>query len=748
MLVVFPYSHEQLVLSRLPFATMAIILLCVVFYFPVSRVKEAEDKSRDEAAERVKKLEQGNKYLKLPDEIVAKMSTDFREVYSRRQEWLDWYRQSPEEVNEFIRDWVRAAGRGPSDMSGPLEDLANDLRSMPGLHSVRASKEAAKDFKLAAVSSEAKVSFLMAARRIGKTLMDEQQAEFDSAWSDYRTKLASSRLDKFAFIPSKPSMLGVIAHQFMHPDFFHLLINMLFLWVAAVKLEDLWSRPVFIATFLFCGIAGALAHMTDDPQSSTPLMGASAAVAGLMGACLIRLSKSKIQFLYAYWFFSVSPKVGTFKAPAFVMLSIWLAAQIFSAAYFGVDATAPWSQIGGFGVGLVIAVVFKAIRFEQTVLGLEPEVHVDPRRAPLVAFQNRSRPAPRSAPRQEVRRPRPEPEPKPRPAPLSEPPAEAQPEEEVLKDSLFLPNLAEIDLPTDDAPEPKRQISGLSQLELPPIEELEQSLALPGLDPLDLPELDKPDESIGEPEQERAILSKADTSMLDDLAVEAFKADLAQIEAPVPEAQIHQGPNLASEMPLPYLPTMAVPASDQEEERHIELPAPISLGGLEGRPFSTKPIQITIREVELQKVRESGLSVTMYGSGSLMIPAEEIRHIAIGRIEKIDEGSSKKYFTSGTPPKGPALVLAAIKEKIAGKERDVILGYAIDDSKLRYEKLMRSTFATRQRNFIALTKIMLRFFKNASYMPCPGEVGENNLPIYKDADEFFGHIEEYLRQHT
>jgi membrane associated rhomboid family serine protease len=766
MIIVFPYGHDQLKISRLPFATMAIISICIIVYFPASSAFDADEKEEAAAGQKVDKYKENHKYIKLPDDMVTKMPEDFQFVYARRQEWIRWYRESPEEVNDFLGDWVKTAGRGPSDISGPLEDLAKDLRSMPGLHAVRARKDVGGNYKAAAVSSEAKAAFLLDLRGTSMAELDEQQGEFDRLYLKYKKNLQSSSLDRFAFIPTRPSLLGVIAHQFIHTRLFYLIFNMLFFWLAAVKLEDLWSRPVFIAVFLFCGIVGALTHMTMHPESAVPYIGASGAVAGMMGACLIRLAKTKIQFFYAYWFFSVSPKVGTFKAPAFMMLSLWLIGEFFSAAFFGSEAGAYWSHIGGFAAGAAIAVVFKIIRFEQVVLGVEPEISAGPEKEPISAFQRQRpklsasgganvKPASKAAaaPKKRVSSDRGDFA----PGPLKE---------DKLDEGIFIPGLSDIDLPVGDSPG-SDSVPRLSEIDLPPLDEMDQDDISLGASSPDAPTKDNTTEGVPDAEPgvpEELVLSSTDTSTLDRLAEEAFKSELTGDTSPEPKQATSDIPSVDHAdskppssipddlTPLAFLPTMSVPAretteKEKDEEFHIELPSPISLSGLEGRPIPTKPTQTTIREVELLKIREDGLSVAMYGSGSFMIPAEEIRYIAIGRIENVDKAGAQKFFTSGIVPKEPTLVITAIKRKITGQERDVILCYAMEDSKLRYDKLMRSTFATRHRNFIALTKIMLRFYKNAEYMPCPGAVGDNNLPIYNDVDEFFGYIEKYAGQH-
>jgi membrane associated rhomboid family serine protease len=777
MIIVIPYSHERLELKRLPFATMAIMLLCIVVYFPASSRLDAEEKRLEEAEKHLDDYRENHKYLTLPEDILARMPADFRAVYEARQEWIKWNKESPEAVDEFLRDWVRTTGRGPSDMAGPLEDLAKDLKMMPGIQAHVARREAGEDFKLTAISTEAEAAFLLALRGKKTDALDEEQQRFDQLYAEYNSALGSSSLSRFAFIPSKPSPLGAIAHQFIHRDAFHLILNMLFLWLIAVKLEDIWSRPVFIAMFLFCGIAGALTQMTHDPKSTEPLFGASAAVSGLMGACLIRLSTTKIQFFYAYWFFSTSPKVGTFKAPAFILLTLWLAAQILSFAIYGADATAHWSQIGGFASGLFIALIFKLIQFEKVVLGVEPEVQAPPAKTRLVAFQGRQ---PRLQPEREAR-PRPEREARPRspnkPAASSYP----QPAQSGLElgqtgpskdgapdDGFLLPDIGDIDLPTDGPSEQESQDFRLSAIELPPIDGMETGAALAAMPFLKLPSEDQGNVEAAATDRRGVDLNKADTSMLDKMAAEAVRSevapesenhsqgDTAQDRQAEPTAAVEHGAPVDSLAPLPYLPTMAasqhVDGQDTTDgktaEEHIALPAPVSLTGLGWKEISAKPVKTTVREVELKKIREAGLSVAMYGSGSLVIPAEEIRFIAIGRIEKVDPAAAEKFFTSGIAPKAPAMVLAAVKKKIVGKENDIILGYAMDEAKFKYDTLMRSTFSTRHRNFIALAKIMLRFYKNAEYLPCPGEVGENNLPIYADLNEFFEHIEKYAKQNS
>jgi predicted negative regulator of RcsB-dependent stress response len=144
----------------------------------------------------------------------------------------------------------------------------------------------------------------------------------------------------------------------------HLLGNMYLLWLCGCCIEDIWGRPVYAVLYATSGLAACLAHAAAFPESQAPLVGASGAIAGLMGAFLVRLHATRIRFFYMYWI-----HWGTFYAPAWVMLPLWLLSQCFYAFLHGeASPVAFWAHVGGFLFGAMGALFIKLTLLEAAFL--------------------------------------------------------------------------------------------------------------------------------------------------------------------------------------------------------------------------------------------------------------------------------------------------------------------------------------------------------------------------------------------
>ncbi|MGA1842265.1 MAG: rhomboid family intramembrane serine protease [bacterium] len=174
---------------------------------------------------------------------------------------------------------------------------------------------------------------------------------------------------KYGLIPSNPRLFNFFSSIFMHGGFFHLLFNMLFLWIAGCTIEDKWGRPLYLCFYLLSGVVAAYAHVLMFPKSSIPLIGASGAIAGAMGAFLVRMYKTRIRIIYVIWLFIFYAHSGDFFVPAYVALPFWFLQQIYYAlASAGTGETggvAFWAHIGGFVFGAIMAVVIKKYNFEE-----------------------------------------------------------------------------------------------------------------------------------------------------------------------------------------------------------------------------------------------------------------------------------------------------------------------------------------------------------------------------------------------
>ena len=204
-------------------------------------------------------------------------------------------------------------------------------------------------------------------------------SESDAAFGEWKqlcaresTIVEGSVLNRFGLIPSKMNRIHTyFTHLFIHAGIWHLLGNMLFLWIVGCLLEDSWGRIPFLLFFLAGGVIAGLIHCFQDASSHMPLVGASGAIAAAMGAFTIRHFWTKIRFFY-FVLLLFRPCVGTFFLPAFVFLPLWFAEQVamhyLNGRLGGVSNVAYMAHIGGFSVGVLTALAMRLTGFEERFL--------------------------------------------------------------------------------------------------------------------------------------------------------------------------------------------------------------------------------------------------------------------------------------------------------------------------------------------------------------------------------------------
>jgi membrane associated rhomboid family serine protease len=178
------------------------------------------------------------------------------------------------------------------------------------------------------------------------------------------------------FIPAVKHPTTVLTYMFMHAGWMHLLGNMLFLFLTGPLIEDLYGRALFGTMYLASGIEAALVFAMHAGASTSPLVGASGAIAGVMGAFLIRLGKERIRFLFIP---IVLMPWHTFKIwlPAYVVLPLWLGQQFWYAHSSDQGSgVAWWAHIGGFVFGALVAGLVRLTRIEERYIsaGIEREI--------------------------------------------------------------------------------------------------------------------------------------------------------------------------------------------------------------------------------------------------------------------------------------------------------------------------------------------------------------------------------------
>jgi len=305
LFILFPIGHKDAVVDRLPYVTIAIIVLNILIFLVTGFSKS-----------KLEKL-----YMEKLEQIV--------EFYSRHAD-LD--------IEEIIQDDNR-------QLKAILYDLKERYANNWG--------------------------------NTSSTIRDKN--EFIQLIDELNQIKYSVPSYKYGVIPSNAKLFNYFSSMFMHGGFFHLFFNMIFLWIAGCTIEDKWGRPLYLGFYLLSGIMASFAHVLMFPNSIIPLIGASGAIAGTMGAFLIRMYKTKIRIFY----YLVFVHAGTAFVPAYVALPFWFLQQIYFAIFIPNagerGGVAFWAHIGGFVFGTVVAVIIKKYSIEEKYIrpNIEKQISIE-----------------------------------------------------------------------------------------------------------------------------------------------------------------------------------------------------------------------------------------------------------------------------------------------------------------------------------------------------------------------------------
>ncbi|KGJ05579.1 Membrane associated serine protease, rhomboid family [Paracoccus halophilus] len=144
---------------------------------------------------------------------------------------------------------------------------------------------------------------------------------------------------------------GLVTHMFLHAGIMHIAGNMLFLWVFGDNLEDQMGHLGFLVFYLVCGLAAAGGQILSDPFSTVPMVGASGAIAGVMGGYLLLFPRARVDVIAI-----IIIIIKRFTIPAWVLLMVWFGIQLVAQAVQADDGVAYIAHIAGFIAGMVLAV--------------------------------------------------------------------------------------------------------------------------------------------------------------------------------------------------------------------------------------------------------------------------------------------------------------------------------------------------------------------------------------------------------
>jgi membrane associated rhomboid family serine protease len=175
---------------------------------------------------------------------------------------------------------------------------------------------------------------------------------------------------RFWYSPLHPvNVIGMFFSMFLHGGWLHLGGNMLYLWIFGDNIEDRLGHFRYLLFYLLCGIAATLAHAVANPASRMPSIGASGAIAGVLGAYILLFPKARVTTLIPIFFFITIREI-----PAVIVLGLWFVLQLFvGVASLGVEdaantgGVAYFAHIGGFVAGMVLVAVMRGMRRPRAI---------------------------------------------------------------------------------------------------------------------------------------------------------------------------------------------------------------------------------------------------------------------------------------------------------------------------------------------------------------------------------------------
>ena len=193
-----------------------------------------------------------------------------------------------------------------------------------------------------------------------------------------RLLLSAVAQDYFSFqwgmIPARLSLgqgwITVLTAMFLHGGWLHIAGNMLFLWIFGDNIEDAFGHWRYLLFYLACGLAAAAAQYLVDPLARYPVIGASGAIAGVLGGYFLLFPKARVDVLVIFVIF-----FRIFAIRAWILLGVWLLFQLYSGAADrsgGQSGVAYWEHIGGFAAGMVLCLPLWLRRRRAAVPPPEP----------------------------------------------------------------------------------------------------------------------------------------------------------------------------------------------------------------------------------------------------------------------------------------------------------------------------------------------------------------------------------------
>ena len=266
---------------------------------------------------------------------------------------------NPHETKQYVEGLVKHINTHPQIELNPA------LREMLSEHFLAAYDTAKRRSQetTAKLHAEGRTEELSHLDRLANHLERLERAKAQDELEQLTDKLRALGPDatykRWGYIPSREGhSYTLITTMFVHGGLMHLVGNMILLFLCGPFVEDRWGRILFPAFYLASGMMAALCYGGLTASPDIPLVGASGAIAGVMGASLILFFHAKIKFLY-FFFFAFRLFKGIVHIPSYVVLPLWFGQQYYSAMTSASSPVAFWAHVGGFVFGVVISVIIK-----------------------------------------------------------------------------------------------------------------------------------------------------------------------------------------------------------------------------------------------------------------------------------------------------------------------------------------------------------------------------------------------------
>ena len=254
-------------------------------------------------------------------------------------------------ASKMVKLQLEFARTGTYLMERPYLELPKDLEPLVGAHGKQ--------------QLEQRRQMIGEGGRPARRVIEREQAVLDEMAAGVMKIYRGLPHLRFGYIPANGGVLTLLTSMFIHAGFLHLFGNLLFFFVSGPFVEDVFGRPLFAALYVSGGIAASLTYAMKHPDGTIPLVGASGAIAAVMGAYLVRFFRSKVEFLFLPFLFRPQWHFRFF-LPAFVVLPLWFVQQwLEMQSEAGGGGVAFSAHVGGFVYGVAIALLIKAVGFED-----------------------------------------------------------------------------------------------------------------------------------------------------------------------------------------------------------------------------------------------------------------------------------------------------------------------------------------------------------------------------------------------